>query len=148
MKIMNLRYGDETKYNACGPIDLGSGVELMLLMDDGCIKFVYVSQMESFAKACVSNVPVFDIMANIFNDDVDMDAELAVIEKASEEQYGYEIHHLPEELATSEYFPAVKLAHWILQDNCGLESLTDAIAKYKGVEVRNVDVPDFDVEED
>lgn len=148
MKIMNLRYGDETKYNACGPVDLGSGVELMFLTDDGCIKFVYVSQMESFAKACVSDVPVFDIMANIFNDDVDMDAELAVIEKVSEEQYGYEIHHLSEKLVASEYFPVVKLAHWILQDNCGLESLTDAIAKCKGIEVRGVDIPNIDIADD
>lgn len=148
MRIMNLRYGDETKYNACGPVDLGASVELMLLTDDGCIKFVYASQMESFAKACVSNVSLFDIMANIFNDDVDMDTELAIIEKASEEQYGYEKHHLPEELVASEYFPVVKLMHWVLQDNCGLKFLIDIIAKNRGAEVQDIDIPDFDVEED
>lgn len=148
MEIINLRHGNETKHNACGPIDLGSGVELMLLTDDGCFKFVYVSQMESFAKVNISNISVFDIMAHVFDDDVDIEAELAIIEKESQEQYGYEIHHLPAELIASDYFPVVKLAHWVLQDNSGLESLTDLITQYRHVEVRSLDVPNLDTEEE
>lgn len=95
-KLKGLRWGYDGGGKACGPIDGSTLVEAAVADPSGTLLFVSLSRFTEFAKVTLSRAPLFDILMQLPDMDLDFDQENEIIEELTEDSFEFEYDELPD----------------------------------------------------
>ena len=111
MKIKSLRWGYDGGGFACGPVEGNSIVELTAIDDAGNLVFTLGSSNGEGIDFKVSDMPLYDLMINLTDDDVDFEEVLGKAESHAISSFGAIWgDEVPEEMLESKYKPLLSVA--------------------------------------
>lgn len=88
MKIKSLRWGYDGGGFACGPVEGNSIVELTAIDEEGKLLFASACSNGEGIDFKVCDMPVFDLLMNLADEDIDFDAMLEKVESHEVENFG------------------------------------------------------------
>ena len=110
MIIRSMRWGhDDT------PIEWSRLVEICVTASDGHNYFITDSRYDTFEQIAVSPLPIYDVLAYMFEDEVDTDEELKKYQETCAEIYDFEMSEVPPEMAQSTFAEAIHLVRIAMQ---------------------------------